>query len=55
MLCAILSDTVLFRSPTTTDADRRAAALLSDGEEERLKNMLAAVRRAMAETEGNAR
>ena len=36
-------------------ADRRAAALLSDGEEERLKNMLAAVRRAMAETEGNAR
>ena len=36
-------------------ADRRAAALLSDGEEERLKNMLASVRRAMAETEGDAR
>ena len=36
-------------------ADRRAASLLSDGEEERLKNMLASVRRAMAETEGDAR
>ncbi len=30
MLCAILSDTVLFRSPTTTDADRRAAAELAE-------------------------
>lgn len=36
-------------------ADRRAASLLSDGEEERLKNMLASVRRAMAEMEGDAR
>lgn len=30
MLCAILSDTVLFRSPTTTDADRRAAEELAE-------------------------
>ena len=30
MLCAILSDTVLFKSPTTTDADRRAAAELAE-------------------------
>ncbi len=29
MLCAILSDTVIFKSPTTTDADRRAAADLA--------------------------
>ena len=29
MLCAILSDTVLFRSPTTTEADRKAAAELA--------------------------
>lgn len=37
------------------EVDRLAASLLSDGEEERLKNMLASVRRAMAETEGDAR
>ena len=30
MLCAILSDTVLFRSPTTTEADRRAANELAE-------------------------
>lgn len=30
MLCAILSDTVLFRSPTTTDADRKAAEELAE-------------------------
>jgi manganese-dependent inorganic pyrophosphatase len=30
MLCAILSDTVLFKSPTTTDADRRAAEELAE-------------------------
>lgn len=33
------------------EVDRRAASLLSDGEEEMLKNMLASVRRAMIETE----
>ena len=37
------------------EVDRLAASLLSDGEEEMLKNMLASVRRAMAETEGDAR
>ncbi len=37
------------------EVDRLAASLLLDGEEERLKNMLASVRRAMAETEGDAR
>ena len=30
MLCAILSDTVLFKSPTTTDADRKAAEELAE-------------------------
>ncbi|MDD7442523.1 MAG: manganese-dependent inorganic pyrophosphatase [Sutterellaceae bacterium] len=30
MLCAILSDTVLFKSPTCTDADRKAAAELAE-------------------------
>lgn len=29
MLCAILSDTVIFKSPTCTDADRKAAAELA--------------------------
>ena len=29
MLCAILSDTVIFKSPTTTDMDRQAAAELA--------------------------
>ncbi len=29
MLCAILSDTVIFKSPTTTEADRKAAAELA--------------------------
>ena len=33
------------------EVDRIAASLLSEGEEERLKNMLASVRRAMIETE----
>ena len=33
------------------EVDRLAASLLSDGEEEMLKNMLASVRRAMIETE----
>ena len=33
------------------EVDRLAASLLSDGEEERLKDMLASVRRAMIETE----
>ena len=33
------------------EVDRLAASLLSDGEEEMLKNMLASVRRAMTETE----
>ena len=33
------------------EVDRLAASLLSDGEEEKLKNMLASVRRAMIETE----
>ena len=37
------------------EVDRIAASLLSEGDEERLKNMLASVRRAMAETEGDAR
>lgn len=30
MLCAILSDTVIFRSPTTTDEDRRVAKELAE-------------------------
>lgn len=30
MLCAILSDTVIFKSPTTTDMDRKAAKELAE-------------------------
>ncbi len=30
MLCAVLSDTVIFRSPTTTDEDRKVAGELAE-------------------------